>query len=121
MTNRILIVDDQPGIRMLLGEIMKGEGYEIFSAKTGKQACEIMETEHPDLTIMDYHLPVMDGKEVLSYFNEKGFHNPVLIITGSSEESIIEHTRYPFVREIISKPFDIHKMREMVTNILVRS
>ncbi|UOQ45326.1 response regulator [Halobacillus salinarum] len=121
MTNKILIVDDQPGIRMLLEEILKSEGYEIVTAKTGKQACEMMEAEKPDLTIMDYNLPVMNGHEVLKTFDEMSAHNPVIIITGSSEDSIKEHTQFSFVQEIIAKPFDIHKMKEVVTNTLVRS
>ena len=121
MSNKILIVDDQAGIRLLLEEILKSEGYETISAKTGKQACELAEQHSIDLVIMDYNLPIMNGSEVLSYLDEIGFTAPVLIITGRSRESIEKAMEYPFVQEIILKPFDIHKLKEMVSGTLTHS
>ncbi|MEC3882245.1 response regulator [Halobacillus sp. HZG1] len=121
MANRILIVDDQPGIRLLLEEILKTEGYETVSAKTGREACDLVEEKDMDLIIMDYNLPVMHGKEVLLYLEEMHFDAPVIIITGASKESIEKEADFPFVTDIISKPFDIHKLKEMVNGTLVHS
>ncbi|RDY72362.1 response regulator [Halobacillus trueperi] len=121
MANRILIVDDQPGIRLLLEEILKTEGYEIVSAKTGREACDFVEEQDMDLIIMDYNLPVMHGKEVLLYLEEMHFGSPVIIITGASKESIEKEVDFPFVTDIIAKPFDIHKLKEMVNGTLVHS
>ncbi|ASF40912.1 MULTISPECIES: response regulator [Halobacillus] len=121
MSNKILIVDDQAGIRLLLEEILKSEGYETVSAKTGKQACELAEQQSIDLVIMDYNLPIMNGSEVLSHLDEIGFTAPVLIITGRSRESIEKTMEYSFVQEIILKPFDIHKLKEMVSGTLTHS
>ncbi|WP_101842364.1 response regulator [Halobacillus sp. Marseille-P3879] len=118
MGNKVLVVDDQPGIRMLLEELLKGDGYEIITAKTGKQACEEAIEHHPDLILMDYRLPMMSGDEVLKYFNDQNIHQPVLIMTGLSPSSIQEHTGYPFVKDIVPKPFDIHMMRELVAKTI---
>ncbi|MFG6147298.1 response regulator [Halobacillus sp. B23F22_1] len=114
MGNKVLVVDDQPGIRLLLEELLKGDGYEIITAKTGKQACEQVIEHHPDLILMDYKLPLMSGGEVLQYLHDQNLHQPVLIMTGLSPASIEEDTDYFFVKEIISKPFDIHMMRDLV-------
>ncbi|MCP3027552.1 response regulator [Halobacillus sp. A5] len=118
MGNKVLVVDDQPGIRMLLEELLKGDGYEIITAKTGKQACEEAIEHHPDLILMDYKLPVMSGGEVLNYLDNQNLRKPVLIMTGLAPNSIEENTNYPFVKDIISKPFDIHMMRELVAKTI---
>ncbi|UOQ94979.1 response regulator [Halobacillus shinanisalinarum] len=120
MTSKILIVDDQPGIRMLLEEFLKSEGYETISANTGKQACEVAMEHNPDLILMDYNLPIMSGGEVLKYLDSEQFDKPVFIMTGLSASSIEEDTHYPFVQHVISKPFDIHTIRQMIADCLVR-
>ncbi|WP_079528311.1 response regulator [Halobacillus hunanensis] len=119
MTSKILIIDDQPGIRMLLEEFLKSEGYETISAKTGKQACEQVMEHHPDLILMDYNLPVMSGGEVLKYLEHQQVNKPVFIMTGLSESSIEGDTNYSFVKHVISKPFDIHQIRQMIADCLV--
>ncbi|WP_226581453.1 response regulator [Halobacillus litoralis] len=121
MTNRILIVDDQPGIRLLLEEILKMEGCETICAKTGREACDLVEELSPDLIIMDYNLPVMHGKDVLLYLENIDFHSPVIIITGESKESIQQEVDFPFVTDIITKPFDIQNLKDLVVGTLVHS
>ncbi|MGI8316591.1 response regulator [Halobacillus mangrovi] len=121
MANKILIVDDQAGIRLLLEEILKSEGYETVSAKTGKQALEIMEEQDLDLVIMDYNLPVMHGKDVLRELDDRDYQSPILIITGLSKTQIEKEVDYSFVREVIPKPFDIHKMKDLVQGSLAHS
>ncbi|GGF21702.1 sporulation initiation phosphotransferase F [Halobacillus andaensis] len=118
MGNKVLVVDDQPGIRLLLEELLKSDGYEIITAKTGKQACEQVIEHHPDLILMDYKLPLMSGGEVLEYLHNQNIHQPVLIMTGLSPNSIQEDTDYSFVKEIIPKPFDIHMMRDLVAKTI---
>ncbi|MCA1020894.1 response regulator [Halobacillus litoralis] len=121
MTNKILIVDDQPGIRLLLEEILKAEGHETISAKTGKEACRVVKEESLDLIIMDYNLPVMHGRDVLQFLEEMNYSSPVMIITGDSEESVRKDMDFHFVTHIITKPFDIHNLKEMVNGTLVHS
>ncbi|ELK49024.1 UNVERIFIED_CONTAM: response regulator [Halobacillus marinus] len=121
MTNSILIVDDQPGIRLLLEEILKAEGYAVTSAKTGKEACDCTKKKNFDLIIMDYNLPVMHGRDVLSYLNEREYDSSVMIITGSSKDSVEKEINFPFVTHIIEKPFDIHNLKELVNGTLVQA
>ncbi|RWZ58956.1 response regulator [Halobacillus fulvus] len=121
MSNQLLIVDDQVGIRLLLEEIFKGEGYKTLSAKTGKHACDMIAEHDVDLMIMDYNLPVMHGKEVLKELHQKNSQLPVIIVTGQSSEEIEKDTNYSFVRHIISKPFDIHNLKELVAGSLTHT
>ena len=65
MKAKILIVDDQFGIRILLNEVLQKEGYETFQAANGLQALEIVKNHDPDLVLLDMKIPGMDGIEIL--------------------------------------------------------
>lgn len=63
MNEKILIVDDQYGIRILLNEVFNKEGYQTFQAANGLQALDIVTKERPDLVLLDMKIPGMDGIE----------------------------------------------------------
>jgi two-component system response regulator (stage 0 sporulation protein F) len=65
MKEKILIVDDQFGIRILLNEVFQKEGYQTFQAANGIQALEIVTKHDPDLVLLDMKIPGMDGIEIL--------------------------------------------------------
>jgi two-component system response regulator (stage 0 sporulation protein F) len=65
MPGKILIVDDQFGIRILLNEVLHKEGYETFQAANGIQALEVLNNHSPDLVLLDMKIPGMDGIEIL--------------------------------------------------------
>ncbi len=103
---------------MMLEELLKADGYQTITAKTGKEACDQAVEHQPDLILMDYKLPLMNGNEVLTYLEENNWHRPVLIMTGLSHKSIADGIQYSFVKEVISKPFDIHELRLLVSNTI---
>ncbi|MFD1020066.1 response regulator [Thalassobacillus hwangdonensis] len=116
---QVLVVDDQPGIRMLLEEVIKSEGYGVYSAENGSQALDMIQEKQPDLTIVDYNLPVMNGGELLKKLDEKNYEKPVILMTGMAVESLSEESNYPFVRKVIAKPFNIDDLREDISGMLV--
>ncbi|WP_181346748.1 response regulator [Thalassobacillus sp. CUG 92003] len=118
MAEKILIVDDQPGIRLLLEEIMRTEGFETLSAETGKEALDSIHTHDPDLTLVDFNLPVMNGSELLEILQDQHYDKPVIIMTGMTEEEVGESAHLPFVKEIVAKPFNIEDIREIVVKSL---
>ena len=65
MAGKILIVDDQFGIRILLNEVIMREGYETYQAANGIQALDIVQNNAPDLILLDMKIPGMDGIEIL--------------------------------------------------------
>lgn len=64
---KILIVDDQPGIRIVLQEVLKNEGYEIQTAGSGLEAIELIKNEDFDALLTDMKLPGMNGVEILQH------------------------------------------------------
>ncbi len=85
MSERILVVDDEAGIRSTLSDILEDEGYQIASAAsaaTAAAAAERLATEPFDAVLLDLWLPDRDGLELLSELQGRGFAPPVIVISG---------------------------------------
>ena len=63
MTKKILVVDDEPHIRVALQTRLKANGFDVFTAEDGEGAVEKAKAERPDLILMDIMMPLMDGHE----------------------------------------------------------
>ena len=85
----ILVADDEPNIRRLVGDFMKKEGFSVLEAADGKQALELFERheEMISLIILDVMMPVHDGWSVLRTVKQQRPSLPVLMLTARSEES----------------------------------
>lgn len=118
MKKHILVVDDQPGIRFLLDEVFTNEGYQVTSANTGKEALDLVHSSTFDLVMMDYKLPIIDGVQVLSHMNEEEITIPVILMSGIAEE--IEQGAYasPSLKHVVSKPFNIVEVCNLVKDNL---
>ncbi|MDC3425058.1 response regulator [Aquibacillus sp. 3ASR75-11] len=122
MKKKVMIVDDQPGIRLLLEEVLKNEGYEIITAENGKQALDkVLTTEPPDLIIIDYKLPIMDGSTVIKELDARGIKTSVIIMSGLAEEAIREKDNFDMVKDVFAKPFNIEDARETIKKIVEAS
>ncbi|MFD1347881.1 response regulator [Oceanobacillus caeni] len=110
--SKILIVDDQMGIRLLLKEILKNEGYEIEEATTGKEAIDQISVNSFDLMILDYKLPIMDGTEVLEKLEKDNVEIPAIVMSGLVENIASEAMKSKLVKSVIAKPFNINEFVE---------
>ena len=118
MQKTVMIVDDQPGIRLLLEEVIKNEGYETVTAENGKEALDKIIERSPDLLIVDYKLPIINALELLALLQEKGIEVPTILMSGLAEELTEKKIEIPMVREIFAKPFNIEDARRHVNRIL---
>jgi len=82
---RILVVDDEEGIRLLFKEELEEEGYEVELAKGGAEALEKLTQWKPDLVTLDLKMPGMGGLEVLEQIRKKDKRLPVIICTAYGE------------------------------------
>jgi two-component system response regulator (stage 0 sporulation protein F) len=82
MKKTILVVEDEEGLRLLYEEELKGEGYDVLTAKNGREAIRQLETGNPDLIILDIVMPVMDGMETLGRIVSKERKTPVILNTS---------------------------------------
>lgn len=81
---KILVVEDEEGLRLLYQEELEGEGYQVLTARNGKEAIGILEKEKPDLIILDIVMPVMDGIEALGRIVGKDKKIPIILNTSHS-------------------------------------
>ena len=86
MSACVLVVDDEPDIRMLTRMMLEGAGHEVIEAPTGEKALEILETETPNLILLDIRLPGIDGWKVLKRVQERTV-NPVPVVMMSAHSS----------------------------------
>ncbi|WP_062351500.1 response regulator [Bacillus kwashiorkori] len=114
MAGKLLIVDDQFGIRVLLKEIFQREGYETYQAANGKRALEIVKQKKPDLVLLDMKIPGMDGLEILKRMKEINEEIRVLIMTAYSELNLLQEAVDLGALGHFKKPFDIDEIREVV-------
>lgn len=118
MSEKILVVDDQLGIRILLNEILQKEGYQTFQAANGLQALAILEKHAPDLVLLDMKIPGMDGLEILKRMKEKEPDIRVIIMTAYGELEMIQASNELGALAHFPKPFDIKEIRQAVKKYL---
>ncbi len=114
MKQKILIVDDQFGIRILLNEVLQKEGYDTFQAANGVQALEIVKEHSPDLVLLDMKIPGMDGIEILKRMKVIDEDIRVIIMTAYGELDMIQQAMDLGALTHFAKPFDIDDIRVAV-------
>ena len=120
---RVLVLDDEPGIRELLQEHLEAEGHEVRVASDGREGHRVFEEHKPDLLIVDVRVPHGDGIELVQAFRAKKANIKVIYITGwlgdkSVESRVVkELTDNPKYRTLI-KPFRLKEASRVVAEYL---
>jgi len=115
----VLIVDDQPGIRLLLEELLQKEGYSVSSAANGQQALEQMKSKQPDCVLLDMKMAGMDGTEVLKEIMNRWSEIPVFMMTGHAELELMKEVLEIGALKYFTKPFDIFEVRDAVNDLFI--
>lgn len=114
----ILIVDDEPSILQSLSGLLADEGFEVITASNGYEALKIIETEAPDLVLLDIWMPGMDGIETLKEIKRDNSFIQVVIITGHGTiETAVKATKMGAF-DFIEKPLSIDKVIVAINNAL---
>jgi DNA-binding NtrC family response regulator len=80
--SKILVVDDEPNVRLVYGEALREEGYEVLEAESGKEAFEILSREPIDLVVLDIKLRLESGLDILQRITKEFPYVPVILCTA---------------------------------------
>ena len=117
MPNKILIVDDEPFNLDLLEQELTELGYAIERASNGAEALQLVDKNSPDLVLLDYQMPDMNGIEVLRAIRQDNGDLPVVIITAhGSIERAVEAVKAR-ADDFITKPFDPEHLALVEKNV----
>jgi CheY-like chemotaxis protein len=114
----ILVVDDEPDIRSVVGQVLREAGYRVLAAANGAEALERMHEQPPDGVVLDLSMPLMDGKSFLAACRADPAytHVPVALFTTATNVGGIAETLD--VQAYLSKPFDLDELTEAVARLV---
>jgi DNA-binding response OmpR family regulator len=117
---KILIVDDEPNIVMSLEYTFKKNNFEVFIARDGQEALEILQNQLPDIIILDVMMPLVDGYATLEQIKkeERLKHCKVIFLSAKNKEKDIEKGLSLGANLYVTKPFSIKKLVEQVHELL---
>lgn len=103
----VLVVDDDPAIRGLVGDALRGEGYAVDMAAHGREALEAMRARRPATVVLDLIMPVMDGFSFMEACHVEQLCDGVPIVVISAVHDALERIAEVPVHACIAKPFDL--------------
>ncbi|MBP6001680.1 MAG: response regulator [Flavobacterium sp.] len=117
---KILIVDDEPNIVMTLEYTFKKNNFEVFIARDGQEALDIVKSVFPDIIILDVMMPMVDGYATIEQIksNTQLAHTKVIFLSAKNKESDIEKGLGLGADAYLTKPFSIKKVIEKVNELL---
>ena len=119
--HRILVVDDEPSIVDAVATALRYEGYEVEEAGTGREALAAVARAEPDLIVLDWMLPDLEGIEVGKRLRAQGFKSAVLFLTAKdATENKVEALRAGG-DDYVTKPFSLAELVARVHAILRRT
>ncbi|MBC7224638.1 MAG: response regulator, partial [Anaerolineae bacterium] len=110
--------DDDPEVRETLSRVLALGDHRVSVAEGGLQALELLSRERPDMVLTDLGMPGMSGWELASRIHQAHPGLPVVLITGWGEEVDAEEASRRHVCAVISKPFDVERILQIVAALL---
>lgn len=102
----ILLVDDDPAIRLWLAEALTQRGHRVRTAPNGQAALELVESERPDLIVMDLYMPGLNGVQVLRRLRAQNYMGGTMLLTGSQDDQLLKEALDFGTIDIVSKAAD---------------
>jgi len=123
MAETILIVDDDPDIRDILKLTLSEENYVVLEAEDGEQGLNLVKTKAPDLVLLDYKMPKMDGRQVCNLIKQDLLlrHLPVIMVTGKGDLNDKVGGINAGADDYIVKPFEPQELLARIRMILRRT
>jgi len=115
---KILIVDDELNMRLVLSAMLKKEGFEISSASNGREALQILQSNKIDVVITDLKMPDIDGMKLLTIISERYPEIPVIMITAHGTIATAVEALKKGAFDYITKPFDLDDLKNIISKAI---
>jgi two-component system OmpR family response regulator len=121
MSQLIMVIDDEAGVRDLLGDALKLAGFETITAADAMIAQTLLRNTKPDLLIVDINMPMMDGFEFIERIRSNGDNTPALMLSARGDRADITKGLTLGADDYVTKPFGLEELVLRVKAILRRS
>ena len=120
---KVLIVDDEPDVLKGLENMVASIGYEVYSARNGNKALEHYKTYKPDVVLLDWKMPIMDGVTCAKKILENDPAARIVMISGYKESAAngIDASFRAVIKDFVLKPFDLKKISKIISKALQSS
>ena len=117
---KLVLCDDEPHIVEGLRYLLRAPDRQIFIARNGREAIDLVVGQNPDLLIIDIMMPVMNGLDAVAALREReGFKDlPIIILTAKGQASGADKAEGLLGANVMAKPFEPKRLREFVATIL---
>jgi DNA-binding response OmpR family regulator len=116
MSKTILLADDDPSVRRMVGRVLKAEGYEVLLASSGKEAVLQYLNGPPNIVLLDLNMPEKDGWEAWQLMSTLHPLVPVIVITARPHQ--YEHADQLRIDALMEKPLDLSLLLETIRQLL---
>jgi two-component system response regulator MprA len=118
---RVLVVDDDPGVRQAVGRALAFEGYDVVQAGDGSEALRLIEVDRPDAVVLDVVMPEIGGLEVCRQLRAQGDDLPVLVLTARHAVADRVAGLDAGADDYLVKPFALEELLARLRALLRRS
>ena len=115
---KIMVVDDDPGLRLTLEGILEDEGFDVVGAEDGYQAIELAKQSHFDLIFMDIKMPGINEVDAYKEVKRVSQSSMVIMITGFAVEELIREALEEGAYAVVYKPYEVGQIIDIVNNVL---
>ena len=110
----VLVVDDDPAIRGLVADALRGEGFTVDLAAHGREALDAMRTRRPSTVVLDLMMPIMDGFSFIEACHKEQLCDGVPIVVMSAVQDALKRIAEIPVHACIAKPFDMDDLMRVI-------
>ncbi|MGA9116667.1 MAG: response regulator [Bacteroidota bacterium] len=115
---KILVVDDEEALRMVLGSELQSEGYEVGLAAAGDEAITELHKKQYDLILLDIKMPGMNGFDVLKHVKENYPATKVIMLTGFADLKNAIESKKLGAEDFVSKPYDLVDLLTTIERVM---
>lgn len=118
MKTKILYIEDEPVLAILVREHLERTGYEVLWQESGENTVQVFQEQEPDVCVLDVMLPGISGFELAQQFRQINKHVPILFLTAKSELKDVMEGFQSGGNDYIKKPFSLEELTVRIQNLL---